>query len=92
MCHQSQVTFGVVQAQRSGHQPALLHHADWLASLLHGRRGVSDWNNALKLGYDPGAEAYPDWLSTAVRFGLCMSMVGHGATAALSVGCPPSSS
>ena len=26
--------------------------------------GVSDWNNALKLGFDPQAEAYPDWLAT----------------------------
>ncbi|KAI8470518.1 MAG: hypothetical protein J3K34DRAFT_377126, partial [Monoraphidium minutum] len=41
---------------------ALLHQADWLASLLHGRRDVSDWNNALKLGFDPGADAYPEWL------------------------------
>ena len=44
-----------------------MHHADWLASLLHGRGGVSDWNNALKLGYDPGEEAYPDWLQAQVR-------------------------
>ncbi len=40
----------------------LLHQADWLAFLLHGQLGVSDYHNALKLGYDPGALAYPDWL------------------------------
>ena len=55
------------QAVRKGGQPRLLHHADWLASLLHGRRDCSDWNNALKLGYNPGAEAYPDWLLSQVR-------------------------
>jgi hypothetical protein len=27
---------------------------------------VSDWNNALKLGFDPAAEAYPEWLSSQV--------------------------
>ena len=55
------------QAQQRGAEPRLLHHADWLASLLHGRRDESDWNNALKLGFDPGAEAYPDWLLAQVR-------------------------
>ena len=32
---------------------ALLHHADWLAYQLHGKMGMSDFNNALKLGFDP---------------------------------------
>ncbi len=40
----------------------LCHQADWLASLLHGRTPVSDYHNALKLGYDVRALAYPDWL------------------------------
>jgi D-ribulokinase len=40
----------------------LLHQADWLAFGLHGQLGISDYHNALKLGYDPGALAYPDWL------------------------------
>ena len=40
----------------------LLHQADWLAFLLHQQLGVSDYHNALKLGYDPGAQAYPAWL------------------------------
>ena len=40
----------------------LLHQADWLSFLLHGQLGISDYHNALKLGYDPGALAYPDWL------------------------------
>jgi hypothetical protein len=58
---------GIWQAAAAGGaQPLLLHQADWLASLLHGQRGVSDWNNALKLGYDPGTEAYPQWLAQQV--------------------------
>ncbi|KAG4110112.1 hypothetical protein ERO13_D13G029100v2 [Gossypium hirsutum] len=40
----------------------LLHQADWLLWLLHGQLGVSDYNNALKVGYDPEADSYPDWL------------------------------
>ena len=40
----------------------LLHQADWLAFLLHRQLGISDYHNALKLGYDPGAQAYPAWL------------------------------
>lgn len=39
----------------------LLHQADWLAFLLHGRVGLSDDHNSLKLGYDPERSAYPDW-------------------------------
>ncbi|MDJ0516742.1 MAG: FGGY-family carbohydrate kinase [Trichodesmium sp. MO_231.B1] len=40
-----------------------LHQADWLGFLLHGKLGVSDYNNVLKLGYDVGDLSYPDWLT-----------------------------
>jgi len=39
-----------------------LHQADWLSGRLCGRFGVSDENNALKLGYDPEVRRWPDWL------------------------------
>ncbi len=39
-----------------------LHQADWLAFLLHGQIGISDYHNALKLGYDPEALDYPPWM------------------------------
>jgi sugar (pentulose or hexulose) kinase len=39
-----------------------LHQADWLAFLLHGQLGISDYHNALKLGYDVDNLCYPDWL------------------------------
>jgi D-ribulokinase len=39
-----------------------LHQADWLGFLLHGKLGVSDYHNALKLGYDVEKLCYPDWL------------------------------
>jgi D-ribulokinase len=39
-----------------------VHQADWIAGRLSARHGVSDENNALKLGYDPVARAWPPWL------------------------------
>ena len=42
----------------------LMHQADWLAFLLHGQLGISDYHNALKLGYDPEILDYPDWLNS----------------------------
>jgi sugar (pentulose or hexulose) kinase len=39
-----------------------LHQADWLAFLLHGQLGISDYHNALKLGYDVEHLYYPQWL------------------------------
>jgi sugar (pentulose or hexulose) kinase len=40
----------------------LQHEADWLAGRLSGRLGLSDWNNALKTGYDPAIPGWPAWL------------------------------
>lgn len=44
-----------------------LHQADWLAFLLHGQLGLSDYHNSLKLGYDVGTLTYPAWFSTILR-------------------------
>jgi len=40
-----------------------LHQADWLLGRLCSRFGVSDENNALKLGYDIIRRKWPDWLA-----------------------------
>ncbi|MEL7356794.1 MAG: FGGY-family carbohydrate kinase [Cyanobacteria bacterium J06560_6] len=40
----------------------LCHQADWLSALLHGGAPVSDYHNALKLGYDVRSLTYPAWL------------------------------
>lgn len=45
----------------------LLHQADWLAYQLHRRPGISDYHNALKLGYDVISLSYPDWMPMSVR-------------------------
>ncbi len=39
-----------------------LHQADWLAWMLHGKLGISDYHNALKLGFDVDTLCYPNWL------------------------------
>jgi len=39
-----------------------LHQADWIASQLTGNPGVSDWNNALKLGFDVVENKWPAWI------------------------------
>jgi D-ribulokinase len=51
-------------SQQRGFEQAhvLLHQADWVAFLLHGRLGISDYHNVLKLGYDVENLIYPDWL------------------------------
>jgi len=43
-----------------------LHQADWLAFLLHGQLGISDYHNALKLGYDVEQFCYPAWMIDAL--------------------------
>jgi D-ribulokinase len=52
----------VSQPQRLDRARYFLHQSDWLAAQLHGKLGVSDYHNALKLGYDVESLCYPDWL------------------------------
>ena len=40
-----------------------LHQADWINGRLSGEFGLADENNVLKLGYDPVAKRWPDWLA-----------------------------
>ena len=48
---------------RPGPGTFALHQADWILGRLSNRFGISDWNNCLKLGYDPHRECWPEWLS-----------------------------
>jgi D-ribulokinase len=57
----------------------LLHQADWLAFLLHGKLGYSDYHNALKLGYDPVNLEYPQWLRATPEFDLLPQVLAPGA-------------
>ena len=44
------------------HAAHLMHQADWLAALLTGSGGFSDYHNALKTGYDAELLCWPDWV------------------------------
>ncbi|NEP56994.1 MAG: FGGY-family carbohydrate kinase [Symploca sp. SIO2G7] len=48
--------------QQTAEDYYFLHQADWLAFLLHGKLGISDYHNALKLGYEPEQLCYPSWM------------------------------
>ena len=74
----------------------LMHQADWLAYQLHGIPGRSDYHNALKLGYDVGTLAYPDWLLDLGLTALLPAVTAPGspwgavsAEAAARYGLPP---
>lgn len=57
----------------------ILHQADWLGYLLHGQLGISDYHNALKLGYDVDSLSYPDWLQNLPFFSLLPEIKAPGA-------------
>lgn len=42
--------------------PYIAHQADFLSRYLHHQPNVTDYHNALKLGYDVKTLSYPDWL------------------------------
>lgn len=51
-------------SEMGGDAAHCLSQADWLGWLLHGRLGVSDYHNCLKLGYDVGNLCWPNWLDS----------------------------
>ncbi|MGJ3249670.1 MAG: FGGY-family carbohydrate kinase [Elainellaceae cyanobacterium] len=55
-----------------------LHQADWLAFLLHGKLGISDYHNSLKLGYDVGNLCYPDWMQKVPNEFQCPQVIAPG--------------
>lgn len=40
-----------------------LNQADWLTGLLSDTPGVSDYHNALKMGFEPGHSSWPAWIA-----------------------------
>ncbi len=54
-----------LQAHTSAGAAHALSQADWVSGRLAGAWGHSDYNNALKLGYDAVALTWPDWLAAA---------------------------
>lgn len=56
----------------------LLHQADWIAYNLGSEIGVTDYNNALKSGFDPQLLAWPDWLQQLTPRSVFPSVVAPG--------------
>ncbi len=52
-----------------------LHQADWVLGRLTGHWGISDWNNALKLGYDPATQTWPGWMAGLDLMGIALPEV-----------------
>jgi sugar (pentulose or hexulose) kinase len=61
-----------------GRASYFLHQADWLGFLLHGKLGIGDYHNALKLGYDVENCRYPDWLRSLPFFPLLPEILAPG--------------
>ncbi len=55
-----------------------MHQADWLAALLTGTGGVSDYHNALKTGYDVERMCWPDWVLSLPHAHLLPRVVAPG--------------
>ena len=41
----------------------IIHQADWIVGQLSGTYDVTDENNALKSGYDPVTQVWPEWIA-----------------------------
>ncbi|MEO6422310.1 MAG: FGGY-family carbohydrate kinase [Candidatus Nitrotoga sp.] len=57
-----------------------LHQADWLAALLTGQGGVSDYHNALKSGYDAERLCWPDWIKSLPHAHFLPQVVAPGSS------------
>lgn len=54
----------LLQHPESKHPRYFSDQASWLAAMLTGKPGISDYHNALKLGYDVTTLAWPAWMNT----------------------------
>lgn len=56
----------------------LLHQADWLAIQLGATPGMTDYNNALKSGFDVIANHWPSWLKSITPLSVLPTVVAPG--------------
>jgi sugar (pentulose or hexulose) kinase len=57
---------------------ALLHQADWINFKLGASLGISDHNNALKAGYDPVQQCWPEWINSLTDPSILPKVVAPG--------------
>ena len=55
-----------------------LNQADWLTAQLSGRPGLSDYHNALKMGFDVETRRWPTWLGQLTRLDRLPQVVAPG--------------
>ena len=60
------------------HCAHFLHQADWLAALLTGAGGSSDYHNALKTGFDVERLCWPHWIQQLPHSTLLPQVVAPG--------------
>ncbi|PHS27541.1 MAG: carbohydrate kinase [Methylophaga sp.] len=56
----------------------LLHQADWINFKLGAPLAISDPNNALKTGYDPIKQCWPDWIASLTDKSILPKIVAPG--------------
>jgi sugar (pentulose or hexulose) kinase len=57
----------------------LMYQADFIAAKLIRRGGHSDFNNALKTGFDPATQAWPNWVGDVIDVTLLPEIHSPGA-------------
>ena len=72
----------LTQRTDSANAAYFLHQADWLAALLTGAGGSSDYHNALKTGYDVERLCWPDWVRHLAHAHLLPHVVAPGSAVA----------
>lgn len=60
--------FFLYQQYAKSKEYLIQQQADWILANFTGKPGISDWNNALKLGFDVEHLQWPDWI-TAIDMG-----------------------
>lgn len=68
----------LVSEDSGRHARHLLHQADFIGAKLLGKGGFSDHNNALKTGFDPETEQWPDWIGNVLPADLLPKPVPVG--------------
>ncbi len=68
----------LTQQPGAEHAAYFLHQADWIAALLSGKPGISDYHNALKSGYDVKNLRWPDWVTALPHAHLLPDVLAPG--------------
>jgi sugar (pentulose or hexulose) kinase len=65
-------------SEAGGRARYLMHQADFIAAKLMGVGGHSDFNNALKTGFDPETNSWPKWIGQVIDPSLLPTVHGVG--------------